>query len=259
MLQYLSQGGTTMWTKEEIGQVIRESRLSAGLTQKQVSEALGRPQQTIASWETGKSQPDANTLFVLFQVLGRSVDDAFGFSSANRKAPLYSSEAEKLAQDYDKLDGHGKKAVRAVADVEIARCAELSQAVPAQELAEVIYNVPRYSLPMSAGVGEPAGQEPPEDYSLKKAPPRGTSYIARVYGHSMEPTYSDGQLVFVHATEEIPAGKIGVFFMDGQQWVKELGDGELISHNPAYPPRPMTEDVRCQGLVLGVCDNSYFE
>lgn len=75
---------------------------------------------------------------------------------------------------------------------------------------------------MSAGTGEPAGQEPPEDYSLKKAPPRGTSYIARVHGHSMEPTYFGGQLVFVHATEEIPVGKIGVFFMGGQQWVKEL-------------------------------------
>lgn len=54
-------------------------------------------------------------------------------------------------------------------------------------------------------------------------------------------------------------GQIGVFLMDGQLWVKELGDGVLISHSPAYPPRPMTDDVRCQGLVLGVCDESYFE
>ena len=33
----------------------------------------------------------------------------------------------------------------------------------------------------------------------------------------------------------------------------------LISHNPGYAPRAMTEDIRCQGLVLGVCDESYFE
>lgn len=50
---------------------------------------------------------------------------------------------------------------------------------------------------------------------------------------------------------------IGIFFMDGQMWLKELGDGVLLSHNPKYPPRPMTDDVRCQGLVLGVCDESY--
>ena len=31
------------------------------------------------------------------------------------------------------------------------------------------------------------------------------------------------------------------------------------SHNPKYPPRPMTDDVRCQERVLGVCDESYFK
>lgn len=75
----------------------------------------------------------------------------------------------------------------------------------------------------------------------------------------MEPTYHDGDKLFIRACEEIEPGQIGVFYMDGKQWVKELGDGVLISHNPNYPPRPMTEDIRCQGLVLGVCDESYFE
>lgn len=87
-------------TKEEIGQVIKESRISAELTQAQVAKKLGRPQQTIASWENGKSQPDANTLFELFQVLGRSVDEAFGFT---KSAPPLSGEALKMARDYDRL------------------------------------------------------------------------------------------------------------------------------------------------------------
>ncbi len=38
------------------------------------------------------------------------------------KPPLrYSSEAEKLAKDYDALDFHGKKLVRIVADEEVSR------------------------------------------------------------------------------------------------------------------------------------------
>ena len=88
-----------MWTKEEIGQIIKASRLSAGLTQKQVAEFLNRPQQTIASWETGKSQPDANTLFVLFQILGRSIDDAFGFSDNTKKSPSTDESAPGDAQE----------------------------------------------------------------------------------------------------------------------------------------------------------------
>ena len=66
-------------------------------------------------------------------------------------------------------------------------------------------------------------------------------------------------LLFIHACEEIAVGQVGVFYMDGKQWVKELGAEVLLSHNPDYPPRTITEDIRCQGLVLGVCDKSYFE
>lgn len=102
---YLKEGGA-MWTKEEIGQVIKESRLSAGLTQKQVAEFLNRPQQTIASWETGKSQPDANTLFVLFQILGRSLDEAFGFSDNPKNSPGTAEAApgEDISDMFDKLN-----------------------------------------------------------------------------------------------------------------------------------------------------------
>lgn len=88
-----------MWTKEEIGRVIKESRLDAGLTQKQVADALNRPQNTISAWEVGRAQPDANTLFMLFQVLGRSVDEAFGFSSGQKKEPPTISDEERLDQE----------------------------------------------------------------------------------------------------------------------------------------------------------------
>ena len=127
------------------------------------------------------------------------------------------------------------------------------------EVETLCFMVPWFFQPMGAGPGEMAGSEPPEDLRLTKAPPRGTSFVARVHGDSMKPTYHDGDLVFVHSAEEIQVGRIGAFFMDGQQWIKELGDEELISHNPDYDPIPMREDIRCQGLVLGVCDESYFE
>lgn len=247
-------------TKEEIGLIIKKCRVSAGLTQSFVAEQLNRPQQTIANWEVGRSQPDANTLFLLFQVLGVSLDEAFGIRTKKETAPPYTEEALKLAKDYDNLDGHGKKVVRLVADEEKARCtAPAPVEQPAAE--KVIYIFPGYISPMSAGTGQPAGDEYPENYRLVKEPPRRASFIAPVSGDSMEPTYSNGDLVFVRAQEEVEIGEIGVFWMDGQQWIKELGEGVLISHNPdpKYGPRPFTEDIRCQGLVLCVCDESYFE
>lgn len=248
-------------TKQEIGAILMRLREQSGKSREEVADLLGKSVKTVGHWETGYAQPDANTLFLLCTIYDADLNTSFGFPAVSRKnAPLYSSEAEKLARDYDSLDRHGKKAVRAVADVEIARCAELAQAAPARDTDETVYYITSWFYrPMSAGTGEQAGDEQPENLRLVKEPPPGTSYVAPINGDSMEPTYHSGDKLFIHACEEIEPGQIGVFYMDGQQWVKELGDGVLISHNPNYPPRPMTEDVRCQGLVLGVCDESYFE
>lgn len=247
-------------TKQEIGAILMQLREKSGKSREEVADLLGKSVKTVGHWETGYAQPDANTLFLLCTIYDADLNTSFGFPSANKKnTPLYSSEAEKLARDYDALDDHGQRMVRLVINEEKARCAELAQAAPAREPDETVYYITSWFYrPMSAGTGEQAGDEQPENLRLIKEPPRGTSYVAPVHGDSMEPTYHSGDKLFIHACEEIEPGQIGVFYMDGQQWVKELGDGELISHNPDYPPRPMTEDIRCQGLVLGVCDDSYF-
>lgn len=255
---------------------------SVNINQVQLAEKLGISKGTVNNWARGNNSPDVDMVPKICKVLGISILDLYSPTrfeaneyKISKKAPSLSDETMKLATDYDDLDGHGKRVVRVVVDEEKARCKEerdkqasilreQRQKMEAGQMldVEIVYfTVPWFFQPMGAGPGETAGSEPPEDLRLIKAPPRGTSFVARVHGVSMEPTYQDGDLVFVHSAEEIPVGSIGAFFMDGQQWIKELGDGELISHNPdpEYAPRPFTEDIKCQGLVLGVCDESYFE
>lgn len=185
----------------------------------------------------------------------------------------FSKEEQAHIKKYRLLDPYGKEAVDSVLDVESRRCEAEKQARVAAvreerekieagdmlELETVCFSIPWFSHPMSAGAGEIAESERPDDLLLIKAPPKGTSYIAPVKGDSMEPTFYDGDKLFIHACVDLMPGQIGVFFMDGKQWVKELGDGVLISHNPNYDPIPMCEDIACQGIVLGVCDDSYFE
>lgn len=251
--------------RERIRLNLLSSMERANINQVQLAEKLGTSKGTVNNWVRGNNSPDVDMVPKICRVLGISILDLYSPTrfepqEGKKNAPPYSSEAQRLAADYDGLDTHGQKAVRAVADVEKARCAEVAHTVPAREPDETIYYITSWFYhPMSAGTGEQAERDQPESLRLIKEPPRGTSYVAPVHGDSMEPTYHDGDRLFIHACEEIEPGQIGVFYMDDQQWVKELGDGELISHNPDYPPRPMTEDIRCQGLVLGVCDDSYFE
>lgn len=239
---------------------LRALKAKSNMSMREIAIKSGIPEPTLEKIFSGATKsPGVNTIQSLVHALGYTLDDID--SGSNKKsAPLYSSEAMKLAQDYDELDTYGQCMVRLVVNEERSRCAELAQATPARRPDEMVYYITSWFYhPMSAGTGEQAGDEQPENLRLIKEPPRGTSYVAPINGDSMEPTYHSGDKLFIHACEEIEPGQIGVFYMDGQQWVKELGDGVLISHNPAYPSRPMTEDVRCQGLVLGVCDESYFE
>lgn len=235
---------------------INEIRKSKKMSIDELCERSGIPKGTLSKITAGiTTSPTLDTVCAIANALECSIDD---LDDRVPKKNSFSVDEQAHIQKYRLLDPYGKEAVDGILDVEWRRCTQPSQETP-QETDNVVYITNWYPMPMSAGTGQPTGSDEPEELELVKRPPRGTSYVAPISGNSMEPTYHDGDKLFIHACEEIDPGQIGVFYMDGQQWVKELGDGVLISHNPDYPSRPMTEDVRCQGLILGVCDESYFE
>lgn len=246
---------------------LKKMKAESGLTTKEIADKSGIPEPTLEKLFAGATKdPKLATMQHLVHFLGFTLDD---LSEEQKDVEVFSRDEHAHIKKYRVLDEHGKDMVDTVLEKEHTRCMELiamkervrDQTEESEEIGaeSVFYIVSRYASPMSAGTGQLAGQEMPENEHLIKEPPRGTSYIAPVSGDSMEPTYNDGDLLFIHATQEISVGQVGVFFMDGQQWVKELGKNVLLSHNPAYDPIPMTEDIQCQGLVLGVCDESYFE
>lgn len=76
-------------------------------------------------------------------------------------------------------------------------------------------------------------------------------FIIGVNGDSMEPTFIDREELFVKKQDTIQVGDIGIFMIDGQSFVKELGDHELISHNKKHQKISHNEDTRCIGKVIG--------
>lgn len=57
---------------------IKERRLAAKLTQKNVSDSLGVDRSTVACWETGTSLPRAEQLPKLADLFGCTIDALFG-------------------------------------------------------------------------------------------------------------------------------------------------------------------------------------
>lgn len=105
-------------TKQEIGQILKSAREAKGLTQKQVADTIGRRQQIVGHWETGYSQPDANTLFELCDLYGISVDEAF--SKRTQKEEI-SQEALDVARAFMKADEITKELVWSVINIEKKR------------------------------------------------------------------------------------------------------------------------------------------
>ena len=82
---------------------------------------------------------------------------------------------------------------------------------------------------------------------------RKADFVLCVHGDSMEPEFSDGDYVLVKHQDTIDPGEIGIFALNGEGYIKKLGNNALISLNEKYPEIPVTpEDTStCFGKVLG--------
>jgi len=104
---------------------------------------------------------------------------------------------------------------------------------PVQRL---ITKLPLYELPISAGSGEWIMEGTQyEIYSFENVP-KGADLSFKICGTSMEPMYSDGDVVFVKSRIMVENGQVGVFYLNGEGYMKMLQGNKLISFNPEYKP-----------------------
>ena len=123
--------------------------------------------------------------------------------------------------------------------------------------------IPLVAASLSAGVGSLQTEADVLDYFAfrsdwlcRKGNP-DKMVLMKVYGDSMEPEISDGQIVWVRRRETLESGRVGIFVLGGMAYCKRLHvDARgacLISANPAYAPIPLTPeaDYRVCGEVVG--------
>lgn len=63
-----------------LGKTIKELRTQQGLSQRQLGEKLDVCNQTVSFWESGKREPDLDTLVKISEYFGVSVDYLLGKS-----------------------------------------------------------------------------------------------------------------------------------------------------------------------------------
>lgn len=158
---------------------------------------------------------------------------------------------KNILTNFNRLNNSGKREA-------LKRVKELTYVdIYVQETGEKIVPLltrPYYPMPVSAGKGldiENAFAEFREipDTNLN----RQADFLVEVSGDSMEPDFRSGDVVLVVSQNMIDIGDIGIFVLNGEAYIKELGDGELISLNELYQPIQISEydSFYCRGQVIG--------
>jgi phage repressor protein C with HTH and peptisase S24 domain len=111
-----------------------------------------------------------------------------------------------------------------------------------------------YNISASAGTGSYLSSADYTNISLYATPVTDEAdFAVKVYGDSMRPKYTSGDILLVKSANEVAAGEYGIFSVDGESFVKKFGGDRLISVNPEYSDIMLSEFNRvvCFGKVLG--------
>lgn len=233
------------------GSRLKEKRESLGITQPQLAKLLNVSKGAIGNWETDVNSPRATLLYDLFDILHCDANYLF----QDETKDLYKDEAtpdefEKIIKKYRTLDTYGKDAVDSVLDIEYTRCQVKEE--PSSYIPDNIRSIDYYMKNASAGNGQVVFDDTVvERITIPDIPKyKRVAYAIGVNGNSMEPLYHDGDMLLIEPTVDMEIGEIGIFIVDGDAYVKKLGNEELISLNEDYSNIPLTEYTSCMGRVV---------
>ena len=233
-----------------IGEQIKKYRSIRGMTQQEIADALGESSgRVIYNWEKGIGRPDCDKLAKLCNLLGVSADELIGCNSMTERPTATEWETIKK---YRALDEHGREIVDYLIDSEYRRVSATVGKAKRRML-----RMDYYILPASAGTGNILDSELAEQLFVPESKEaEQADFVISVSGDSMEPTYHNGDKVFVEKCDSVDNGEIGIFVVNGDVFIKERGNGCLISHNEKHKPIRLTENdsVYCCGRVVGVVE-----
>ena len=273
----MEQGDEKMDYISRIKQVKAEKKI----TNEKLSELTGIPLSTVSKILAGISDsPKLSNMVLIARALGCTLDYIVsGTPQNNNNYTLNELEIELIEKDRQ-LDGYGKDLVEVVTQKEFDRVGMISEKVSALPTSSVIESEQKtakilvppksffqeknlssasrsvllYDLPVSAGPGVYLDEALADTIVIPdNEKTQSTSYALRISGHSMEPRYTDGDIVLVEETKNVDVGELGIFILDGNGYFKKYGGDRLISLNSEYGDILLKDYVEavCCGRVVG--------
>ena len=169
-----------------------------------------------------------------------SSDPAIHQSSSWKCGTLFQSESSGI--HFSNLNEKGmNKVLEYISDLEDTGNYKPADIIPIHVIRErkVFYNT------VSAGTGSFLDSD---EYEMISSPdiPEAATFGVYVDGDSMEPIYHNKDLIWIEQTTCLDDGEIGIFYLDGNAYVKKFQNNRLgtylVSLNKKYDPIPVTEN-----------------
>lgn len=230
-------------------------------TRNEFADKLGIPSTTLRNYETDAREPGHTFLKQISEFFNVSVDYLLCLTDDKEvlKSFRLREPEQIMVEKYRSLDASGREIVDFVLDREVSRSQRIAElekrpaaVVEFHGRSDVPARAIKYFHSVSAGTGQVLFDDVySEDAVIPDIPKyRRVAYAVKVSGRSMEPLFYDGDMLLVEPACEIDVGEIGIFNVDGQAYVKKLGEHELISLNEEYDNIPLDEGSRCMGRVV---------
>lgn len=210
----------------KLGQIIQEYRREHDLSQRQFAEKCGSVTNGYISMLENERNPATGKPII------PSLDKLKAIASA-MQMPL-----QKLLDDADDLD----------VSIEAAPSNLFRISAMKPHLVPLIGSV---------ACGQPIIAQ--ESYEVYVDSPSKADYALKVEGDSMEPQYLEGDIVYIRAQDDCDDGQVAVVLLDDSAALKHIyhvqNGLQLISNNPAYPPKTVTvpeyDTIRILGIPCG--------
>ncbi len=247
---------------------LKEVRERTGMNKKEFAEYIGIKYTTYNNYETGAREPDSEFLIRFSKKFNVSTDFILGLQED--KEILYSYELKASEYDhiekYRSLDSYGRQTVDYILDRELERIPQpegFADTIERLRQQLSICSVPPrffayFGRIAAAGTSvklsdKAAGVRAYPENELNKH----ADFVIGVNGDSMEPEYSNGDIVYVQKTDHIETGDIGIFQKGNNIYIKKAVENGLVSVNPEYPPLTGQEDgIIVLGKMLGKAEEN---
>ncbi|VRN55785.1 bifunctional S24 family peptidase/transcriptional regulator [Streptococcus pneumoniae] len=236
---------------QHVGEKIKFFRKENGWTQSVLAEKMSTSKQTISKYEKGIIKVNQDTIFKLADIFGVSIDSFF--------PPIIEEIAttSPVQAIYDQLTP--PRQAKALTYLKKQLLEQKNENIVSENIISLDDYRESKTLPVIGVVTAGNGITQDDNLNMEKCfytdeIPDDYDAIAYVVGNSMEPKIKNGDYLFIKNTPQVDYNTIGIFQVDGANYVKKLRQGYLESLNPECADIQLDEsnDIRTIGEVVSI-------